>query len=202
MSIYSREIRVPKQLGKEICEVADLQLKESDPVSKHQLLLQLKTRDGQKTLIQAPAKGRVRCSFVRNRSQVKENQLLLVIDELDISDFHVEESECNPDTEYGENARRGVERTGNLQYGKAVRQLVNPDSPQTGAVQGKNHLITAHPLLATAKQGASLKDSFHASTNSLSSEAVHRNELKLGHELAHRLQQTNASRNTITMSPL
>jgi pyruvate/2-oxoglutarate dehydrogenase complex dihydrolipoamide acyltransferase (E2) component len=100
--------------------------------------------------IKAQNNGWVRFVAVKEKQALSIGDLLLIIDSVDTSDYRLDDQEVNPQSELGQEGRRGAEREGQRKIGTHSGELFDAPEKSEG---GMRQSVKQHPLLQNMKEG-------------------------------------------------
>ena len=186
-----KNIYVPLKIAQKDIQVADIFIQRGDRIRRKQLLMILKS-DNIETPIQSDNNGWVRHIAPQHNQSISPGDLLMILDVMEDNDYRVDPSELNPDTELGENGRRGLEREGEKQFSNEVAAALF-NAPQENEGDQQRHGVKQHPFLSNAKEGVPPKMSHaennHQATDQLAEDASTDPQLanQLNNELKARL---------------
>lgn len=149
--MITKNIHAPLELPADNLVLSDIFVQRGERVRRKQLLAILAS-GSLEIPIQAECNGWVKTIIARQDQKIEPGDLLLTLDIIEDNDFRIDNGELNPETELGQDGRRGLEREGQKQF---LNEVSAPlfDAPQQNEGGQQRHGVKQHPLLQNAKEG-------------------------------------------------
>ena len=197
-----QHIFVPNDVKARLITVVEILVERRQRVYRGDVLMVL-SADQNNTSILSPKNGFVSYIMVKPHQVVEASESLLVMDFVEVSDYHPDEQQVNPHTELGEHGRRALERDLQKQYANGFSApLFEAPSPDQG--EGSRPRLPAHPLLQKMKEGVPPKMRANAASNSTAIERTAEDanhDPALQKQLSQQLQAELGIRPTPTNAP-
>lgn len=146
-----KNIYLPLDLGNQSVQIGRVLVKHGDRIRKEQPLCHLRINNIN-TPFQSPHDGWIRFVAAQSNQVSESGKLLFIIDAIEVTEYRVDPAEVNPDSELGNNGRRGVERDGQKTFAADYSaELFN--APKEGNSCGYKPSVKEHPLLQNMKEG-------------------------------------------------
>ena len=189
MSLNAHKILAPTLNLGESTLVFEVLVEASERIKRGQPLLCLRI-DEREIRLSAPCHGRVNKIFVKPGDIVPGKALLALIEAFEVAEYHPDGAEVSPETELGENGRRGLERLGEKVFGDGFsRELFDAPTRNQGQQMSS---VKQNPLTANMKEGVPPKMNASAAQNEPAVEKLTEDagkDAELQKQLGNQLQQ-------------
>ncbi len=186
-------------IGTHTTQVVHIHVTRGDRIRSEQVLLSI-SKDDRIIDIKAQQAGWIRFVAVKLEQTLTQGDLLLIMDNVDMDGYRLDQQEINPLTELGDLGRRGLERQGQDKIGPHAAALF--DVPQQA--EGAERSVKTHPLLKNMKEGVPPKmaDARHndQAVDRFAEEATHDPNLKPSQKLQAQLNINPGPSNAPTLT--